>query len=64
MAAVRLARRLQPGMAARGGGAIIHNASICATQPLYYEPIYNVTKAALAMLSKCMAHEFIGTASG
>jgi NAD(P)-dependent dehydrogenase (short-subunit alcohol dehydrogenase family) len=60
MAAVRLARRLQPGMTARGGGAIIHNASICATQPLYYEPIYNVTKAALAMLSKCMAHEFIG----
>ena len=60
MAAVRLARRLQPGMTARGGGAIIHNASICATQPLYYEPIYNVTKAALAMMSKCMAHEFIG----
>lgn len=60
MAAVRLARRLQPQMSARGGGAIIHNASICATQPLYYEPIYNVSKAALAMLSKCMAHEFIG----
>ncbi len=60
MAAVRLARRLQPGMTARGGGAIIHNASICATQPLYYEPIYNVTKAALAMASKCLAHEFIG----
>jgi NAD(P)-dependent dehydrogenase (short-subunit alcohol dehydrogenase family) len=59
MAAIRLARRLQPGMTARGGGAIIHNASICATQPLYYEPIYNVTKAALAMASKCMAHEFI-----
>ncbi len=59
MAAIRLARRLQPGMTARGGGAIIHNASICATQPLYYEPVYNVTKAALAMASKCMAHEFI-----
>jgi NAD(P)-dependent dehydrogenase (short-subunit alcohol dehydrogenase family) len=59
MAAIRLARRLQPGMSARGGGAIINNASICATQPLYYEPIYNVTKAALAMASKCMAHEFI-----
>jgi NAD(P)-dependent dehydrogenase (short-subunit alcohol dehydrogenase family) len=59
MAAVRLARRLQPGMTARGGGAIIHNASICATQPLYDEPIYSVTKAALAMFSKCLAHEFI-----
>ena len=38
---------------------ILNNASICATQPLYYEPIYNTTKAALAMFSKCLAHEFI-----
>ncbi len=60
MAAVRLARGLTPGMAARGGGAILNNASICAKQPLWYEPIYNVTKAALVMLSKCMATEFIG----
>ena len=59
MAAVRLARGLTPAMAARGGGAILNNASICATQPLWYEPIYNVTKAALVMLSKCMATEFI-----
>lgn len=59
MAAVRLARGLAPGMATRGGGAILNNASICATQPLWYEPIYNVTKAALVMLSKCMATEFI-----
>jgi NAD(P)-dependent dehydrogenase (short-subunit alcohol dehydrogenase family) len=60
MAAVRLARGLVPMMAARGGGAILNNASICATQPLWYEPIYNVTKAALLMLSKNMATEFIG----
>jgi NAD(P)-dependent dehydrogenase (short-subunit alcohol dehydrogenase family) len=59
MAAVRLARALTPAMAARGGGVILNNASICATQPLSYEPIYNVTKAALVMLSKCMATEFI-----
>jgi NAD(P)-dependent dehydrogenase (short-subunit alcohol dehydrogenase family) len=59
MAAVRLARGLAPMMAARGGGAILNNASICATQPLWYEPIYNVTKAALVMLSKTMATEFI-----
>ncbi len=59
MAAVRLARGLMPAMAARGGGTILNNASICATQPLWYEPIYNVTKAALVMLSKCMAAEFI-----
>lgn len=59
MAAVRLARGLAPGMAARGGGAILNNASICATQPLWYEPIYNVTKAALVMFSKTLANELI-----
>ena len=59
MAAVRLARALVPSMRARGGGVILNNASICATQPLWYEPIYNTTKAALVMLSKCMAEEFI-----
>jgi NAD(P)-dependent dehydrogenase (short-subunit alcohol dehydrogenase family) len=60
MAAVRLARSLAPGMRARGGGVILHNASICATQPLGHEPIYNVTKAALVMFSKCLAGELIG----
>ena len=59
MAAVRLARGLAPSMKRRGGGVILNNASICAKQPLYYEPIYNTTKAALVMLSKCMANEFI-----
>jgi len=60
MAAVRLARALVPGMRARGGGVILNNGSICATQPLGYEPIYNVTKAALVMFSKCLANELIG----
>jgi NAD(P)-dependent dehydrogenase (short-subunit alcohol dehydrogenase family) len=60
MAAVRLARGLVPGMAARGGGVIVHNASICAVQPLGYEPIYNVTKAALMMFSKNLANEVVG----
>ena len=55
MAAVRLARGLAPLMKARGGGVILHNASICAVQPLWYEPIYNTTKAALMMFSKCLA---------
>jgi NAD(P)-dependent dehydrogenase (short-subunit alcohol dehydrogenase family) len=59
MAAVRLARGFAPMMRSRGGGVILNNASICATQPLGYEPIYNVTKAALVMLSKNMANEFI-----
>ena len=59
MAAVRLSRSLAPMMQQRGGGVILNNASICATQPLYYEPIYNTTKAALVMFSKCLAHELI-----
>jgi 3-oxoacyl-[acyl-carrier protein] reductase len=60
MAAVRLARGLVPQMKKNGGGAIIHNASICAVQPLWYEPIYNTTKAALMMFSKTLANEVVG----
>jgi NAD(P)-dependent dehydrogenase (short-subunit alcohol dehydrogenase family) len=59
MAAVRLSRGLAPTMKARGGGVILNNASICAQQPLWYEPIYNTTKAALVMLSKNLANELI-----
>jgi NAD(P)-dependent dehydrogenase (short-subunit alcohol dehydrogenase family) len=59
MAAVRLARGLVPLMRKRGGGVILHNASICASQPLWYEPIYNVTKAALVMFAKTLATEVI-----
>lgn len=59
MAAVRLARGIIPGMRARGGGVVLNNASICAAQPLWYEPIYNVTKAALMMFSKTLAIEVI-----
>jgi len=61
MAAVRLARALAPMMQARGGGVILHNASICAAQPLGYEPIYNTTKAALVMFSKCLSNELISS---
>ena len=59
MAAVRLARGLVPLMQKRGAGVIINNSSICAKQPLNYEPIYNTSKAALMMLSKSMSYEFI-----
>lgn len=59
MAAVRLARGLVPAMRRRGGGVILHNASICAVQPLWYEPIYNVTKSALMMFGKTLANEVI-----
>src|ERR1700704_4143448 len=59
MAAVRLARGLVPLMRKRGGGVVLHNASVCAAQPLWYEPIYNTTKAALMMFSKTLATEVI-----
>ena len=60
MAAVRLARGLVPSMKTRGGGVVLHNASICAVQPLWYEPIYNTTKAALMMFSKTLSNEVVG----
>lgn len=59
MAAVRLSRGLANQMEARGGGAMLMNASICAVQPLWYEPIYNTTKAALLMFGKCLSTEMI-----
>ncbi len=59
MAAVRMSRFFVPIMEKRGGGVILNNSSICGTQPLGYEPIYNTTKAALTMFSKCLANECI-----
>jgi NAD(P)-dependent dehydrogenase (short-subunit alcohol dehydrogenase family) len=59
MAAVRFSREAAPLMKKRGGGIVINTASICAKQPLGYEPIYNTTKAALSMFSKCLANELV-----
>ena len=59
MAAVRLSRGLAGQMEKKGGGAMLMNASICAVQPLWYEPIYNTTKAALLMFGKCLSTEMI-----
>lgn len=59
MAAVRTARLMVPLMKKSSGGVILNTASICAKQPLGYEPIYNTTKAALVMYGKCLANELI-----
>lgn len=59
MAAVRLTRGIVPIMTSEDGGVILNTSSICARQPLGYEPIYNVTKAALSMFGKCLANELI-----
>jgi NAD(P)-dependent dehydrogenase (short-subunit alcohol dehydrogenase family) len=59
MAAIRFTRSIVPLMRKAGGGVILNTSSICAKQPLWYEPIYNVTKAALSMFGKCLANELI-----
>lgn len=60
MSAVRLSREFIPIMKEnKDGGVILNTASICAKQPLWYEPIYNTTKAALVMFGKCLANEAI-----
>jgi NAD(P)-dependent dehydrogenase (short-subunit alcohol dehydrogenase family) len=59
MAAIRMSRAVIPSMRQRNGGVIINTASICAKQPLWYEPIYNTTKAALVMFGKCLSNEVI-----
>jgi len=59
MAAIRMSKAIIPSMRKRKSGVIIQTASICAKQPLWYEPIYNTTKAALVMFSKCLANEVI-----
>jgi len=59
MAAIRTARAFIPYMRKRGGGVIINTASVCASEPLWYEPIYNTTKAALSMMTKCLANEVV-----
>lgn len=60
MAAVRFSRLLVPMMKEPEDAAILNTASICAKQPLDYEPIYNTTKAALVMFSKSLANELVG----
>jgi NAD(P)-dependent dehydrogenase (short-subunit alcohol dehydrogenase family) len=60
MSAVRTVRAFLPAMKKRGAGVVLNTASICAKQPLWYEPIYNTTKAALVMFGKCLANEVIG----
>jgi NAD(P)-dependent dehydrogenase (short-subunit alcohol dehydrogenase family) len=60
MSAVRMSRAIVPFMRQRGGGAIVNNASICASLASYSEPIYSTAKAAMVMYSKCLGYELIG----
>ncbi|HZA10850.1 SDR family oxidoreductase [Mycobacterium sp.] len=57
LAAVRLDRRLIPGMAERGSGVIIHITSIQRRAPLPTTIPYAAAKAALTNYSKALANE-------
>jgi 3-oxoacyl-[acyl-carrier protein] reductase len=57
MAVVRLSKTLVPLMKEGKDSIIINISSVAAKQPQWYEPIYNVTKIALVMLSNCLAKE-------
>lgn len=52
------AQAARPQMLARGGGAIIHIASIAATNPQPRSGAYSPSKAAVAMLSRQLALEW------
>jgi len=52
------AQAVRPQMLARGGGAIVHIASIAATNPQPRSGAYSPSKAAVAMLSRQLAAEW------
>ena len=52
------AQALVPQMVAAGGGALVHVASISASQPQPFSGAYSPGKAAVAMLSRQMAAEW------
>ncbi len=52
------AQALRPSLLARGGGAIVHIASIAATNPQPRSGAYSPSKAAVAMLSRQLALEW------
>lgn len=58
LAAVRLVRRLAPGMRQRRWGRIINVASESGSQPDSFMPDYNASKAALLSLTKTLSKAF------
>jgi NAD(P)-dependent dehydrogenase (short-subunit alcohol dehydrogenase family) len=58
LSAVRLDRRVLPGMVAQGSGAVVHVASLQWKRPHESSPAYGPAKAALRSYSKGLATEF------
>jgi NAD(P)-dependent dehydrogenase (short-subunit alcohol dehydrogenase family) len=57
---VRMSRAVIPHMVARGKGVLVHCASEAGRIPHPLLPDYSISKAAILMLSKCLATEFTG----
>ncbi len=51
------AQAFAPGMIARGGGAMVHIASIAATHPRAHSSAYSASKAGLKLMSQQLAFE-------
>ena len=59
MSAIRCSRAVIPHMKKNNWGRIVNVSSVFAKQPGSFCPVYNVTKAALMMYSKCLADELV-----
>ena len=55
--AFQIAQAFAPGMIARGGGAMVHIASIAATHPQANSSAYSASKAGLVLMSQQLAYE-------
>lgn len=56
-----LVQQLVPGMAERGGGAVVNVSTVAASAPASGAGIYGATKAGLELLTRVWADEFGGS---
>jgi short-subunit dehydrogenase len=58
---VHLAKRVLPGMAARGGGRVLFTSSIASTMPGSYQAVYNASKAFVQSFAEAVRNELKDT---
>lgn len=58
---VHLAKRVLPGMVARGQGRVLFTSSIAATMPGSYQAVYNASKAFVQSFSEAVRNELKDT---
>jgi short-subunit dehydrogenase len=61
LGAMLLTHALLPGMRERGGGHVIHMASMAAVKLVPFNAVYNTAKAGLAAFSMSLSKELAGT---